>query len=211
MIAGGGSRILLWDIKNLSSQEMQIVQETASPERCSIELFNPYYQSTDLSLRRIVFLTKERAALQLSLHAENRAKSERTFTLWDNMVAQLDDQSMDAVLIPARGQVSRVGKRGVLCLPEDTIFVDDDDVFDKSVYIAPARNWIARRNPASKLIFAIRSDYQDLHPDGLFYTWKKQAGSPLHTMELIFNPIASRRKQNLSSGISLFLWLAGPA
>lgn len=189
VIGGGGSRILLWGENNLSSQEMQISQETSTAQHCSVELFNPFYQSTDLRLRRTVSLKKERAGLNLSLHAENGAQSERTITLWDNMVAELDAQSMDAVLMPARGQISKIGKRGVQLLPEDGIFVDDDDVFDKVIFVSPARNWIARRNPASKLIFAIRTEYKDLHPDGFFYTWKKQSGSSLHTMELIFNPV----------------------
>ncbi len=189
VIGGGGSRILLWGEQNLSSQAMQISQETVSADCCSVELFNPYYQSTDLRLRKTVSLKKGRAALHLNLQAENGSRSPRTITLWDNMIAELDAQSMDAVLMPALGQISKIGKRGVQYLPEDGIFVDDDEVFDKVIFVSPARNWIARRNPISKLIFAIRTDYADLHPDGFFYTWKKQSGSSLHTMELILNPV----------------------
>ena len=54
VIGGGGSRILLWGENNLSSQEMQIRQETSSAQYCSVELFNPYYQSTDLRLLKTV-------------------------------------------------------------------------------------------------------------------------------------------------------------
>ena len=189
VVSGGGSRILLWGEKNLSSQEMQLGQERATGEFCSLELFNPWYQSTPLQLSKTVLMKKGRAALQIQLQAKNRSGSAKTYTLWDNMVAQLDDTSMDAVLMPARGQISKIGSRGVQLLPADNIFVDDDNVFDKVIFVAPARNWIARRNPASKLIFAIRADYSDLHPEGFFYTWKKQSGSPLHTMEVIFNPV----------------------
>lgn len=107
VIGGGGSRVLLWGENNLSSQEMQITQEVSSAQCCSLELFNPFYQSTDLRLRRTVSLKKDRAGLNLSLQAENGAQSERTITLWDNMVAELDDQSMDAVLMPAADRSAR--------------------------------------------------------------------------------------------------------
>ncbi|MFA6930646.1 MAG: hypothetical protein WCT05_09980 [Lentisphaeria bacterium] len=196
VIKGGGSRILLWGEKNLSSQEMSIRAEKATADCCSVELFNPYYQSSNLSLQKKVSLNKNRAALQIDLEAQNKTSRPITVTLWDNMIAQLQNDSMDTILMPARGKTTKIGKRGVQFLPEDGIFNDNDDVFDKVIFIAPARNWIARKNPKSSLIFAIRGDFTDLSPEGFFYTWKKQSGSPLHTMELIFNPYVLEAQKN---------------
>ena len=184
----GGARILLWGEKNLKSQEMFISREDSSARQCVLELYNPFYQGKELSLTRSFSISKNQAALQVTLLAENKSKRSIDFTLWENMVVQLDAQSADTIILPGRGNVERIGRKGMQRLKQDAIFLDDDSVFDKEVCVAPARNWIARRNPASSLILALRSNYEDIYPNGFFYTWQQQAGSPLHTMELIFNP-----------------------
>ncbi len=201
-----GSRILLWGGKNLWCQEMKVIDQKNTPDSCELELFNKFYHTMPLNFKRKFRLEKDRAALQVEFTAKNVSKKAQTFTFWENMVAQLHDSTMDEVLLPGRGKIGKVGTRGVQLLPRDQIFVDDNDVFAKDVFIAPARGWLARRNPDSSVILAIRSKFDNVHPEGFFYTWKKQSGSPLHTMEIIFNPIVLEADEEKSYSLEYLVF-----
>ncbi len=183
-----GGKILIWGRQNLMAQPMTVTGTSSNPEKCGVEFVNPYYQGTSWRLERRIELERDTAALVIEMTVINTAAEPATVTLWENLVAQLDAEKMDAVIIPVRGQIHKVGSRGVQFFPEDTLFIDDAGVKTQVIFTAPARNWIARRNPKTNLILALRTNMDDLLPQGLFYVWK-QMGGVIHSMEIIFSPI----------------------
>lgn len=185
----GGSRILLWGEKNLTCQEMQVSRRQADAAGTEIEMFNRFYQGQALNCWRTVRLDRNRTAVRLTMRLRNTGTAERQITLWDNLVAQLHSHKMDEVLMPGRPGLKKVGATGVIELPAEQIFVDGPDVFAKVNTIAPARPWIARRQPGRLLVMAVRTDAASLMPDGFFYSWKQNAYAPLLTMEMVFNPV----------------------
>jgi len=183
-----GSRTWLWKEKNMLCSRFTVQGESSGPDLCETVLSARYYQGTPVTLERRIRLERNSSALKLFLTFRNPGKKECTVIPWENGVMQLNPERMDNVLIPGRGGVDRIGEYGVQRLERDRIFVDDATVHAKEVKIAPARNWIARRNTASPLILAVRTDMKNLLPEGFLYAWKMQGNSPVHTMEIIFSP-----------------------
>jgi hypothetical protein len=188
-VSSGGGRTLFWGMPYLAAQNMAVENESAGAERATLDLLGRYYQGISCTMRRQLSLEHDASLLKLGITLTNSGSTPLTLRPWDNLVVYLNPEKKDDILIPGRGGTSKVGTVGVQPLEQDRIYVRGISDFAKDVRIAAARNWVARRNDASPLIFAVRLTSEPMSPDGFFYSWGQGGNSPLQTMEAVLPPV----------------------
>lgn len=187
-VSSGGGRTALWGHKLLLDQKMKVNKEESVSERAKLEMFHQYYQGLPCSFRRWMILERDAAMLKIGFTLKNNGDTPLTLRPWDNLVMQLNSQGRDDVIIPTLGGISQIGGMGVQQISHDQIFIKKRDMLTKEIKMVAARNWLARRNNDSPLIFAVRLISEPLSPDGFFYSWSGDGASPICTMEVVCPP-----------------------
>lgn len=184
--ASTGGRELLWGVKFFYNVPWKVLEKKTTSGKVSISMENEFFMSEDLSAVKTVSLEKGDSKLRILFEISNKDRTPKEVMLWTNMIPRLGTESMDPVLIPAKGGLRRSGKVTVSRFPEDALF-EDVDPGRKEIFAAPSRSWLARRSSERKGIFVIRTGPELLQADGgFFYTWKRGGNSPDHTMEIVF-------------------------
>lgn len=187
-VSSGGGRTILWGHKILVDQKMEINKEVSTSERAKLEISRQYYQGVPCFFQRWLLIERDAAMLKIGFTLKNNGDTILTLRPWDNLVVQLSSQGKDDIILPGLGGISRIAGAGVQQLDHDQLFIKAADMLAKEVKIAAARNWIARRNNDSPLIFAVRLVSEPLSPGGFFYSWSSDGDSPVCTMEVVCPP-----------------------
>lgn len=187
--ASTGGRELLWGVKFFYNVPWKVLEKKTSSGKVSVSMGNEFFMSEYLRVVKTVSMERGDSKLRVLFEISNQNRMPKEVMLWTNMIPRLGTESMDLVLIPAKGGLRRSGKVTVSHFPEDVLF-EDIDPGRKEVFAAPSRPWLARRSTERKGIFVLRTGPELLHADGaFFYTWKRGGNSPDHTMEVVFPPV----------------------
>lgn len=179
---GGMINDFLWNVTTFGKLPAKITRLESDPEKSLIQVKDRWYRMQNLEYTKTVSLKKDSTAFQVEIELFNHAKKPFSAAVWQNIIQCLSQEpEIDTIIMPIKGGIKLVGRRGVKFVKTDMVF-PEKDLADREVFAVPARPWIAAKDDRKPGLFVLLTT-DDLAADGaLFYTYKTIR---VHTMEFI--------------------------
>ncbi len=179
---GGMINDFLWNVTTFGKLPAKITNLKNDSEKSFIQVNDRWYRMQNLEYTKTVSLKKNSTAFQVEIELFNHAKKTFSAAVWQNVIQCLSKEpAIDTIIMPIKGGIRLVGRRGVKFVEKDMVF-PEKDLADREVFAVPARPWIAARNDSEAGLFVLLTT-DDLAAQGaLFYTYKVIGR---HTMEFI--------------------------
>ena len=196
-----GFRCRVWESNRKITDAMQVISLTATPDDgCKLTMSAPITGGMELALTQNLHLRQESTVLDGEIVLVNSQKFSGNYSLWFNAVLSLSDK-IDPVLVPARSNVSRIGKLGMIEVKADGILSELHEG-NRNMFFAALRPWIAKAAVNTPGTAVLKIDEPDTGKMVL-YTHKS---ANLHTMEILAPAKKLDAKESFRRKFQLFFF-----
>lgn len=179
---GGMINDFLWGVTTFGKLPVKITRWENNPEKSLIQVKDRYYRMQDCEYTKTVSLKKNSTAFQVEIELFNHAKKVMNAAVWQNVIQCLSKEpAIDTIIMPIKGGIKMVGRRGVKFIEKDRVF-PEKDLSDREVFAVPCRPWIAAKDDSKPGLFVLLTTGGLIADGALFYTYKTIR---VHTMEFI--------------------------
>ncbi|MBO7327730.1 MAG: hypothetical protein J6W00_03040 [Lentisphaeria bacterium] len=179
---GGMINDFLWGVTTFGKLPTKITRWENNPEKSLIQVKDRYYRMQNCEYTKTVSLKKNSTAFQVEIELTNHAKKTMDAAPWQNVIQCLSEEpAIDTIIMPIKGGIKLVGRRGVKFVEKDCVF-PEKDLSDREVFAVPLRPWIAASNDSRDGLFVLLTTNDLIANGALFYTYKTIR---VHTMEFI--------------------------
>ncbi len=196
-----GFRCRVWESNRKITDAMQVKSLTATPDDgCKLTMFAPITGGMELALTQNLHLRQGSTVLDGEIVLVNSQNFSGNYSLWFNAVLELSDK-VDPVLVPARSNVSRIGKLGMVEVKADGILSELHEG-NRNMFFAALRPWIAKTAVNTPGTAVLKIDEPNTGKMVL-YTHKS---ATLHTMEILAPAKKLNAKESFRRKFQLFFF-----